>query len=79
MAPSDLDDAFKAILRHEDRDSTSIGSAALLQLLQEHGEAMTEDEIARCLSELLGDGAITTLLPQRIDGTVFAEDIAGFQ
>eukprot|EP00049_Salpingoeca_infusionum_P019063 m.359995 g.359995 ORF g.359995 m.359995 type:complete len:1154 (-) comp18850_c0_seq1:514-3975(-) len=49
-----------------------------LDMLKSGGEAMTEDELARCLGTLLGDSQIDTVLPERITSDIFAEEIAGF-
>ena len=74
MTPSDLELGFASLLK----DSTSLGVADLLELLREEGEKMSEDEVARVFSDLLGDGALAKL-PERINHDVFAKDVVGFE
>jgi hypothetical protein len=75
LAPSDLEVGFASLLK----DSTSLGVSDLVDLLREEGEKMSEDEITRVFSDLLGDGALSHLLPERINHEVFAKDIVGFE
>lgn len=76
LAPSDLHSAFSAIAPDTEG---GIASNDLYQLLQEVGDRMTEDELARCLATLLGDSRIDEALPPRVDADTFAEDIVGFE
>ncbi|EGD75045.1 hypothetical protein PTSG_06702 [Salpingoeca rosetta] len=76
LAPSDLHEAFAALVAEGDG---SLDSAAFYELLQEVGDRMTEDELARCLASLLGDSRFDEALPPRIDADVFAEEIVGFE
>merc|ERR1711991_459591 len=55
LAPEDLRAAFADICKVEDEPSGSLATSELLRILQEQGDALTEDELARTLANLLGE------------------------
>eukprot|EP01147_Barroeca_monosierra_P003037 gene3037-5819_t len=76
IAPEDIEKAFKALAPET---GGSISSGQLYELLQQCGDKMTEDELARCLTSLLGTSQLDGALPRHINADVFAEDIVGFE
>ena len=78
LAPSDLEEAFAAIATGESGAGV-VTSAQLYAALQEVGDAMTEDELARCLASLLGNPRIDEALPEHVNADVFAEEVVGFE
>lgn len=75
LSPATLDGAFAALA---DKDMEGgISSSTLLELLQERGERMSEEELAQVLGSLLGDSRLDQLLPATITADNFARDVVG--
>lgn len=75
LAPTDIEEAFAALLAGSE-DAASLASEDFFALLAEAGEGLSEDELARALSGLMGEEEKLSL-PQRINAEVFAEEIVG--
>jgi Ca2+-binding EF-hand superfamily protein len=74
VSPAAIQAAFTAL---SDDGSGRVDTAALLQLLQEQGEALSEAELASILGELVGSSDAGDALPPSLDAAAFMAHVLG--